>query len=220
MEASYSTILFDFDGTLTSSLELWLQAYRYAISKFDLNLSDETIINRCFYRDFDLMVKEFDMPCAVQFEQKLWEGLDIYFEEAKLFLGVQEILTHCANHNINLGIVTSSNRTVVEKALSRLGIRSFFSAIVTADDIVNYKPHPEPVFLALQKLGRKPESCLIIGDSQADILAGRAAGIKAGLFYPETHRRFYNLQKLLEAEPHFVFHHYNELHPHIFSTIN
>ena len=216
MQASYSTILFDFDGTLTSSLELWLQAYRYGLAKFDLDVTDEVIVARCFYRDFDLVAKEFNLSCAIQFEKMVKEGLDIVFEEAKVFSGVKEVLTNCANHNIELAVVTSSPRATVEKALQTLDIASFFSVVVTADDVENFKPHPEPVLLALKKLGAKKDCVLMIGDSQADMLAGQAAGIKTGLFYPEAHSQFYDFQELLETEPHFVFHHYDELEKHLF----
>lgn len=219
MHPKYSTILFDFDGTLTSSLELWLQAFHYAFSKFDLKLTDEIIIERCFYRAFAEVVDEFNLSSSVKFGQMVKEGLSIVFEEATLFSGVKEVLLACANHNIKLAVVTSSPRTIVAKALKNLDIDSFFSTVVTADDIVNFKPHPEPVLLALKLLGSRSEETLVIGDSQADMLAGQAAGLKTGLFYPDVHKQFYDIQKLKETEPHFVFHHYDDLHQHIFGIL-
>ncbi len=81
----YSTILFDFDGTLTSSLELWLQAFHYAFAKFDIKLADQVIIERCFYREFAAVVEEFSLPSAIQFGQKVKEGLSIVHAENRLF---------------------------------------------------------------------------------------------------------------------------------------
>jgi pyrophosphatase PpaX len=217
MQANYSTILFDFDGTLTSSLELWLQAFHYAFAKFGLKVTDDIIVRRCFYREFVDVVAEFNLPSSIQFGQLIREGLAIFFEEAKLFAGVQEILTNCANKNIKLAVVTSSPRIIVEKTLKNLEIDSFFQTIVTADDITNFKPHPEPVLLALERLQSKYDESLVIGDSQADMLAGQAAGIKTALFYPEVHTQFYDFQKLQETSPHFVFHHYDELEQYLFA---
>jgi pyrophosphatase PpaX len=219
MQPIYSTILFDFDGTLTSSLELWLRAFHYAFAKFDQKVTDKVIIERCFYRAFADVVDEFNLPSAIEFGQMVKEGLSIVFEEAVLFSGVQEVLLACANQNIKLAVVTSSPRTIVAKTLKSLGIDSFFSTIVTADDIVNFKPHPEPVLLALTRLGSLADETLVIGDSQADMLAGQAAGIKTGLFYPDVHKQFYDLQKLKETQPHFIFHHYNDLHQHLFDIL-
>jgi len=219
MHPIYSTILFDFDGTLTSSLELWLLAFHYAFAKFDLKLTDQVIIKRCFYRAFADVVVEFNLPSSIQFGQMVKEGLSIVFEEATLFSGVQEVLLACANQNIKLAVVTSSPRTIVAKALKNLDIDSFFSTIVTADDIVNFKPHPEPVLLALKRLESRSDETLVIGDSQADMLAGQAAGLKTGLFYPDVHKQFYDLHKLKETDPHFVFHHYDELHQHLFAVL-
>jgi len=216
MQANYSTILFDFDGTLTSSLELWLQAYHYAFSKFDVKLADEVVVKRCFYRNFEDVVAEFHLPNSLEFAGFIKEGLHIVFEEAKLFSGVQEILTDCADRNIRMAVVTSSPRAIVEKALKSFGVNTFFQTVVSADDVVNFKPHPEPVLLALKRLDCRAEGSLIIGDSTADILAGQAAGTKTGLFYPEVHGHFYDFHKLKETDPHFVFHDYDELRQHIF----
>ncbi len=143
----------------------------------------------------------------------------IVFEEASLFAGVQEILRQCANQNIKLAIVTSSPRSIVERALKSLEIDLFFSTIVTANDIVNFKPHPEPVLLALKRLESRSDETTFIGDSEADILAGRAADITTGLFYPEVHKQFYNFEKLKEADPHFIFHHYGDLHKYLFDSL-
>jgi len=215
MNPTYSTILFDFDGTLTPSLELWLQAFHYAFSKFERRVSDETVVQRCFYRAFEDVVIEFDLPCTIEFGQFVYEGLHRSFDQARLFNGVREILLDCANQNIKLAIVTSSPRTIVEKILKNLDIDSFFNTLVTADDIENFKPHPESVLLALKRLNSETKTTLVIGDSSADILAAKAAGIKAGLFFPDVHNQFYDFQKLKEAEPHFIFHDYSELYKHL-----
>ncbi len=213
---NYSTIFFDFDGTLTPSLGLWLQAFHYAFSKFELKLSDETVVQRCFYRSFEDIVIEFNLPVAPEFGQLVYEGLHRCFDEAKLFTGVKEILLDCANKNVKLAVVTSCPRVIVEKTLTRLDIASFFSILITADETENFKPHPEPVLLALKHLNSKAQESLLIGDSSGDILAGRAAGISVGLFFPEPHHKFYDFQKLKKTEPHFVFHHYDQLYDHLF----
>lgn len=207
----YSTILFDFDGTLTASLDLWLQAYRFAFAELGQAISDEVIVQRCFYRAFEEVVVEFSLPSKVQFAELVQLGLWEAFEHAKLFTGVREVLEYCRNEKFKLGIVTSSPRKIVERALLALNINAYFNSIVTADDIINFKPHPEPVLLALRNLDSSAYESLFIGDSVADILAGRAAGTQTGLFFPEAHDQFYDFERLIEAEPHFVFRHYDEL---------
>ncbi len=112
--------------------------------------------------------------------------------------------------------MTSSPRHIVEKALAKLDIHSYFQTIVTYEDVENIKPHPEPVLLALKQLDCIAAETIMIGDSINDILAGQAAGIKTGLFFPAIHNRFYDYNKLLNSEPHFVFNEYGQLSQHLY----
>lgn len=211
MKSNYSTILFDFDGTLISSLPVWRKAFHYAFSQFGQKHSDETIVKRCFYRPFEEVIVEFKLPTGKKFGGLVYEGLHKYFIEAELFSGVKKTLTECANLNIKLAVVTSSPRSVVEKALDKAGISQFFNTLVTAEDISNFKPHPEPILLALKRLDSSAQRTLIIGDAEVDMLAGHAAGLQTALFYPDDHRPFYDFDKLIKTNPHFIFNHYDNL---------
>jgi len=211
----YSTILFDFDGTLTPSLELWVQGIRYAFAKFDQYPSDEIIINRCFYRDFEEIVSEFKLTTVHEFTQHVHNGLAEAFSQARLFQGVLEVLEECNRQKIKLGVVTSSPHAIVDRTLRSLNALSFFESLVTADDIIHFKPHPEPVLLSLERLKGRPNETLMIGDSAADILAGRAAGIATALFYPASHAQFYDFKTLVETGPDFVFHDYQDIMSHL-----
>jgi pyrophosphatase PpaX len=53
----------------------------------------------------------------------------------------------------------------------------FFHTIVSADEVSRPKPHPEPVFAALERLGIDAGDAVFIGDSPHDIAAGREAGV-------------------------------------------
>ncbi len=213
----YSTMLFDFDGTLTNSLELWLQSYHFAFSKFNFTHSDEVLIKKCFYRSLNDVAKEFNLP-AEEFRVHLNNGLRNAFENPALFEGVMDILHACIESGAKIGLVTSSGAEVVHKALRFMKIDSFFSTVVTADDIQHHKPHPEPVLLAMKRLDSQADSTMFVGDSQADILAGHAAGTDTALFYPSVHERFYELKALSETKPHFIFGDYSELSTHLFNT--
>ena len=82
----YSTMLFDFDGTLTNSLELWLQSYHFAFSKFNFTHSDDVVIKKCFYRSLNDVAVEFNIPVE-EFRVHLNAGLRNAFENPVLFEG-------------------------------------------------------------------------------------------------------------------------------------
>jgi len=206
----YSSILFDFDGTLTHSLHLWLRAYQLAFLFFGIKLSEQEVISRCFYRSWQDLADEFQLPSEDEFGRHVMIGLEDAMQEAVLFDDVMAVLEKCRSSNRKLGIVTSSTRRVVNKFLKDHKIEKYFGVVVTADDITNFKPHPEPVFTALTALSSLAEDTLFVGDSSVDMLAAHNAGLHKALFLPDEHISFYNFDELRSHQPHFVFYRYSE----------
>ncbi len=211
----YSSILFDFDGTLTPSLPLWLKAYEFALEKSGIKLSAPEIVSACFYRDWQEIVDKFELASAAEFAENVHTGLEMAFVEATLFDGVLALLDKCKQSGTSMAIVTSSTRKVVAKFLDSHDLTQYFGAIVTADETVNFKPHPEPVFAALENIGGIAQESIFIGDSAVDMMAAHNAGVHKGLFYPFEHEPFVNLDDLRKHDPHFVFHTYNDISQHL-----
>lgn len=75
------------------------------------------------------------------------------------------------------GVVTSGSRLLATNRLRFCGL-PVPKVLVTADDVVNGKPHPEPYLKGAERLGFAPAECLVIEDAPAGIQAARAAGMK------------------------------------------
>ncbi len=75
------------------------------------------------------------------------------------------------------GVVTSGTRDLASARL-RLGGLRVPKILVTAEDVTNGKPHPEPYLRGAELLGIKPEECLVIEDAPAGIRAARGGGMK------------------------------------------
>jgi len=91
-------------------------------------------------------------------------------------------------------VVTSGTRYLATARL-RLGGLPVPKVLVTADDVTNGKPHPEPYLKGAELLGFKPADCLVIEDAPAGIRSAHAAGMKA-MALTST----YPAAKLLEAD--------------------
>jgi len=74
-------------------------------------------------------------------------------------------------------IVTSGNRDLAAARLAAVGL-PVPAQMVTADDVTQGKPAPEPYLLGAQRLGVAPARCLVVEDAPAGIQAGRSAGIR------------------------------------------
>lgn len=76
---------------------------------------------------------------------------------------------------IPLAVVTNKSEMLAVKLLKDLQLDHYFSLVVGGDTLANRKPHPEPLLWAAEILGVQPENMLMVGDSENDILAAKAA---------------------------------------------
>ena len=202
----YRAVLFDFDGTLTPSLPLWVKGYRIALTgAFGLEISDDEIIRRCFFRDWSEVAADLSIASVDELRLQVQLGVHEAFLEAELFPLARPLLEHCRAHGLQTALVTSSPRAILGPVATRLGVEELFDFVICGDDVSNYKPHPEPVLRTLAALVRAPHEAIMIGDSRADILAGKAAGAATALFLPEEHQRFHSFDELRATEPDHVF---------------
>ena len=110
--------------------------------------------------------------------------LDLYFEQlnstaATIYPGLDDLLKQLEAQNIPWGIVTNKPEKYSVRLLEKLHLSSRCSVLVCPDHVSETKPHPEPIFLALEKLGRNSERCVYIGDHIRDIQAAKNADVIA-----------------------------------------
>jgi pyrophosphatase PpaX len=74
--------------------------------------------------------------------------------------------------------VTSKGDELAKRGLELTGLAKFVPVVVSADSVTKYKPEPEPVLLALERLGVRADEALMMGDSPHDISSGNAAGVR------------------------------------------
>ena len=89
--------------------------------------------------------------------------------------GARELLTELREQGIPTALVTMSIGRMAHHVADRLGFVGF-DAVVSGDDVVNSKPHPEPYLRGAELLGVKPEDCISIEDSEPGIRSAAAAG--------------------------------------------
>ena len=208
----YRAALFDFDGTLTPSLPLWVKAFHIALEEHGVTFTDEEVIQRFFYRDWQDVATELQFSSLETFRTEIHRGLRIAFLAAELFPEVLTVLQACKARGLQTAMVTSAPRVVIQDVMPRLELHELFDHIVCADDVKNFKPHPEPVLMTLAALNRLPNEAIMIGDSTVDILAGKAAGTATALFLTDDHNSFHNTDALRATNPDHIFGHHRELH--------
>ena len=91
--------------------------------------------------------------------------------------GVVDYLESARQLGLKLGLASSSDIKWIDWHLERLGLRPYFQAVHTSDDVIRTKPDPALFQLALQSLGLTPQQAIVLEDSPNGVTAARRAGI-------------------------------------------
>ena len=172
-------ILFDFDGTLVNTNDVIVASWQHTYKHYLGHEVPVEHITACFGEPLLLtMAREF--PGV---DPK--ESADVYrsFQVKNadrlvtIFPGIKELLADLKEAGYVLGIVTSRTRESALRYMDMFDITSYFSDLVTCDDTTVHKPNPEPLLLAMSRLGAAPAESLMIGDSPFDIKCANNAGV-------------------------------------------
>lgn len=92
--------------------------------------------------------------------------------------GVIELLRMLDERGAACAVASSTHRENIEVVFDAIGVRPFFHAVVSAEDVGRGKPDPEVFLKSAGKIGCPPEHCLVFEDAQVGIEAGLAAGAR------------------------------------------
>jgi HAD superfamily hydrolase (TIGR01549 family) len=92
-----------------------------------------------------------------------------------LIPGVDEMLTQLKGR-YPMSVVSARDEKGTMRFLEQFNLVQYFDAVITGQSAEHTKPYPDPIHLAAQKMGVKPEECLMIGDTTVDMRAGKSAG--------------------------------------------
>ncbi len=177
------TILLDLDGTLIDSTALILSSFRHTMRRHLGRQLPDTDWLATMGRPLIVQLRDF-ARCEAEVEAMMETYSvhnDQYHDElVKPFPGVPAAVGELRAAGFELGVVTSKRRHGTLRGLRTCGLPlEWFGAIVTADDVTRFKPHPEPVRAALERMQQSvPSAAVYVGDSPWDMRAGRAAGTR------------------------------------------
>ncbi|MBX7118645.1 MAG: HAD-IA family hydrolase [Gemmatimonadaceae bacterium] len=173
-------LLFDLDGTLIDSIGLLVASMEYAYEgRAIVPPRDEWIAG--IGRPLDAMLGQWaDGEEDVQRLRARYREFQFANHDAMTtaYPGVIETLRALRADGHRMAVVTSKLSVGAHKSLAFLGIADCFDTVVGLEATTRHKPEPEPVLLALERLGGVPPAeALFVGDSTHDMHAGRAAGV-------------------------------------------
>lgn len=180
MALRFSTLIFDLDGTLADTLPLIYESFNDAFEPVTGKLMTPEEIRGLFGPpDNDVIRTVLDPE---HHEAAIGRYVETYErrhrELVELFEGMDQLLADLHEQGVKLAVVTGKSRNTALMSLDILGVRDRFDAVYAGDDVERQKPDPMALTLALSDLAHDdPELAAMIGDSAADVIAGKRAGI-------------------------------------------
>ena len=178
------TILFDLDGTLIDSTSAILKGFDAAFLAHDKKEPDHDALKSLVGYPLEIMFEKLGAKKNLIGEYvKEYKACyeKIYLDETVLLPHAMDALKEASTF-ADVGVVTTKTSKFSIILLEHLGVMKFIKTVVGRDDVVNPKPDPEPINLALRRLGKEKDNAFMVGDTIMDLKAAKAALITgAGL---------------------------------------
>ena len=174
----YAVVLFDLDGTVIDSGGIILASMRHATREvLGRDFPDAELLRTVGGPGLEAQMRALDPERVDELVTVYRAHNEPLHEELLSCAGMEDALEQLRAQGRRLGLVTAKRRATVELAFEHVPLRHVFDTIVGGDETERHKPDPEPLLLAAERLGARPEETAYVGDSPFDIRAAKAAGM-------------------------------------------
>ena len=185
------TILFDLDGTLVDTAPDLMMAHNHVMKKFGYQTKTTEEIRDLVGQGAGALIgrsiwgqakKEFGKVQDQKIKDNMTkEFIDFYgkniLNKSTLINGVKEFLVWCKNQKISMGVCTNKTEHLAIDLLKQIGIYDFFEYVAGHNTFDYCKPDPRHLTTVVEILDGDLEKTLMIGDSESDANAAKAAVI-------------------------------------------
>jgi beta-phosphoglucomutase len=178
-----NAVIFDMDGVLCATDDYHFHSWKEAISGYGIPFTrqDNHMLRGLTRRRSLETLLNGRRLSEKQFTEILKQKNQVYLEmvnkmgEKDLLPGVKKLLDELVENNLRIGVASASRNT--GPVLNQLGIGAYMDAVRDGNTIRRSKPAPDVFLETAGALNVPPSGCLVLEDSQAGVLAARAAGM-------------------------------------------
>lgn len=177
---SIQLVIFDLDGTLIDSRMDITNALNYALEPYSfaqLSVEDTVkIIGEGITRLIEKLVGEREIPMKADVTERFLAYYTQHILDCtKEYPGVRDTLEKLTSYQ--KAVISNKKESLSRRALEGLGLLHYFDVIIGSDTTPERKPSPLPILRLLAELHVQSREAIIVGDSNYDVDAGKAAGI-------------------------------------------
>ena len=177
----FKAMLFDMDGVLVDSEPIHFAGRRATLLRYGIKTTDEELANYTGILSETFLIdiskkRDVDIPIAEACEfvksdfKKVLENYDL-----KPIDGIPELLKTLHSRNISMAIASSSSPELIDTFVTRLGIKQYFKAFISGQQVEKSKPAPDIYLAAAKAVETLPTDCVVLEDSHNGIVAGHYA---------------------------------------------
>ena len=205
------TVLFDLDGTLVDTAPDLMRAHNYVMKKFGYPTKSTEEIRNLVGKGAAALIgrsiwgqakKEFHSVIDLKIKDEMSKEFVNYYgkniiNESTLIKGVKDFLIWCKDQNISMAVCTNKQEHLSNDLLKKIGIYDFFEYVAGSDTFDYCKPDPRHLTSVVEILDGDLKKTIMIGDSETDANAAKAAEIpmillKDGYTEKNIHEIYHN----------------------------
>jgi len=182
--------IFDLDGTLWDSMDVWENVDRAFLGKRGIALPDDymqIITTLSFRAAADYTIERFGLNERPEDLMQEWHdmAMDAYHNHVPLKEGAKEYLYWLKDQGVLLGVATAAEDELFIPALKRCGMYDLFDHITTLKEVKRGKGFPDIYEKAAEKMGLNPCECVVFEDIAAGIRGAKSGGFMAVGIYDD-----------------------------------
>jgi len=179
----YKAFLFDLNGTMINDMPYHIKAWHRILNELGANLSIEKVKQECYGKNHELLERIFSGRFTEKEKDKMSLEKERQYQEEfrphlKLINGLPRFLKRSNAAGIKMAIGSAAIMFNIDFVLDGLGIRKYFDAIVSADDVKQSKPDAETWLKCAERLNIKHSDCIVFEDSPKGAESALNAGIQ------------------------------------------
>jgi len=174
-------ILFDLDGTLIDSTDAIVDTFHHSFRVHNYPYVSDEKIKALIGYPLDIMYEKLGV-C----KNKVWDYVSTYKEEYRKISTIKTQMLPNATQAVQkasqfatLGIVTTKTGKYSKILMEHFGLMEYFEVLIGREDVINPKPHEEPIIKALESFDTKNREVWMIGDTKLDLLSAKNANINS-----------------------------------------
>jgi beta-phosphoglucomutase family hydrolase len=177
-------LIFDLDGTLADTMPFHFKGWKTACLKFGADIDTAFLRKHTGSPGWiiaEAIIKECKLNGNVTSDQIMNEKLIEFYKDQHLVKPILPVVEIVKKYHgiLPMAVGTGGHRLAVERTLEVTGLRKYFDIIVTANDVDNFKPHPETFLKCAEMMNVDPEYIEVFEDGDLGIEAALNAGMTA-----------------------------------------